>query len=152
MYDKNKLLGDCEDCPLGASCKGAIDETGVQAMFGWSQCPKKKYDQNISVKKFARCMFAPACLGGTNTATSVAGVLDSHIECNARFPCLSRTSAAFGLKSIILLATADTFLCNVSTAECRGVLPTNTEKKKQNEEKITQNKEKEIRNNRIQIE
>ena len=57
----------CESCPVGGSCRGETTLKSMHAMFGWSQCPRST-NQNSSVKKFARCMFAPACLGGTNTA------------------------------------------------------------------------------------
>ena len=55
-YDQNKPLGDCEDCPDGASCQGAIDETGVRTLFGWSECLNK----NLT---YERCSFGAACLG-----------------------------------------------------------------------------------------
>jgi surface protein len=56
MYDTDKPLGDCLDCPEGASCKGAIDETGVRALFGWSEC------LNVNLT-YERCSFGAACLG-----------------------------------------------------------------------------------------
>ena len=56
MYDTDKPLGDCLDCPEGASCKGAIDETGVRTLFGWSECLNK----NLT---YERCSFGAACLG-----------------------------------------------------------------------------------------
>lgn len=63
--DPNKW--NCETCPIGGNCVGHVTYDKVGAMFGWSQCPRRT-SQNSSVKKFARCMFAPACLGGTNMA------------------------------------------------------------------------------------
>ena len=56
IYDTDKPLGDCLDCPEGASCKGAIDETGVRALFGWSEC------LNVNLT-YERCSFGAACLG-----------------------------------------------------------------------------------------
>jgi hypothetical protein len=62
----NPTHWDCKICPVGASCTGSLTFQQVQAKFGWSQCPKRgNGDKN---KTFARCMFPPACLGGTNTA------------------------------------------------------------------------------------
>jgi hypothetical protein len=57
--DKNDW--DCVPCPIGASCSGNINWTGVQAKFGWSRC----HNNNAA---FERCTFPAACLGGTNPA------------------------------------------------------------------------------------
>jgi hypothetical protein len=61
----NPFEWDCHKCPPGGSCSGSLTFDQVDAMFGWSQCPARAGDNN-DTKKFARCMYAPACLGGTN--------------------------------------------------------------------------------------
>jgi len=65
--ETDRTKHSCVNCLVGASCKGDVALSGIVAKFGWSQCSKSGI-RNSSVKKFARCMFAPACLGGTNTA------------------------------------------------------------------------------------
>ena len=64
------LEWDCYKCPLGGSCSGSLTFENVDAMFGWSQCPSSAARaiivDNNNTKKFARCMYAPSCLGGTN--------------------------------------------------------------------------------------
>ena len=57
----DKPPGDCERCPLGSSCLGPITFSQVKAKFGWQQC-------TTNLKKFARCSFSGACLGGPNPA------------------------------------------------------------------------------------
>ena len=59
----NSGKAGCQSCPQGGYCVGPIKKDGIRAMFGWSQCFRT---DNGDDKKFARCMFPPACLGGTN--------------------------------------------------------------------------------------
>tara|TARA_B100000795_G_C22792834_1_gene437797 strand:+ start:17 stop:2650 length:2634 start_codon:yes stop_codon:yes gene_type:complete len=76
---------ECRECPVGGSCDGSVISSGVIAMFAWSQCKGQK---NMS---FSRCMFEPACLGGTNLALlgkfTINGTIDparcNHKNCTA---------------------------------------------------------------------
>ena len=70
---------ECKSCPRGGSCSGSLTFYQVDAKFGWSQCPSKNEDNKNDTKKFAECMFAPACLGGTNTALLNKYKLDSTV-------------------------------------------------------------------------
>ena len=82
MYDTDKPLGDCLDCPEGASCKGAIDETGVRSLFGWSRCSAP------NELTFTKCKRPASCLGAPN------------INLRSKFPALamnqSNESCAIG--------------------------------------------------------
>ena len=61
----------CVACPSGGSCKGAIDSTGIRNLFGWWPIPTD-LDKDDSPTKltilFAKCLFAPSCLGAPNLA------------------------------------------------------------------------------------
>ena len=70
---------DCNECPRGGSCSGSLTFQEVDAMFGWSQCPTP-LKATTSTKKFARCIFAPACLGGTNNALLKKYKLDMNSQ------------------------------------------------------------------------
>ena len=51
----------CEECPSGADCTAKSTYFGVKAQFGYFR---------ILPKKYMRCLYAGACLGGTNRALS----------------------------------------------------------------------------------
>jgi hypothetical protein len=60
----NKSDYECVECPLGASCVGNINTSGIRAKFGWSRCPMQ---HNASViPTFERCQFKGSCLGARN--------------------------------------------------------------------------------------
>ena len=65
FYDQNKPLGDCEDCPDGASCDGDIAAKDIIALFGWSRCPAPQ--QLI----FTKCKRPSSCLGAPNVKLEI---------------------------------------------------------------------------------
>jgi hypothetical protein len=89
---------DCVSCPLGASCSGAINWTGVQAKFGWSRCHNNE-------AAFAQCTFPAACLGGKNPALmGKYHVYQDNIkidlaECKASDNCTAQCNTAYANNS-----------------------------------------------------
>ena len=91
---------DCVSCPIGASCSGAINWTGVQAKFGWSRCHNNE-------AAFAQCIFPAACLGGKNPA--LMGKYHLHqdnvkidlAECKSSDNCTAQCNTAYANNSVL---------------------------------------------------
>ncbi len=58
----------CTGCPRGASCAGAINASGIVALFGHGRCPGGGGGGGGTPPHFEACSFAPACLGAPNPA------------------------------------------------------------------------------------
>ena len=70
--DMNPENWRCAQCPKGASCKGAINQDGVAAMFGWWECPSSKTRSLI----FEPCAKPEDCLGASNPELQQANYFD----------------------------------------------------------------------------
>ena len=59
LNDTDAINANCVDCPIGASCEGSINASGILPLFGWSRCPNHPLN-------FTECAYSPACLGAPN--------------------------------------------------------------------------------------
>lgn len=96
-------LGDCESCPLGASCVGPITFSDIKAKFGWSRCP------NLNLT-FELCVFGAACNGAPNPRLAEKfQISDSDSTDPALLNQNESCSAAYLNNSFLCAACAESF-------------------------------------------
>ena len=103
----------CEPCPPGASCDGAITWQNVVAKFGFARCPHDP-------RHFQPCSFPAACLGGPNREISKKYEASSIHICNgsALSACEEKCNVAYVPGSLLCHSCAEGYSHSDLSGKC----------------------------------